>query len=688
GAEDLPKGAWELASQTALLLPLAALGQGPSGVLLAATSPAKALDESYRTFFELLARQIATSIADTRAFAIGMLAGPEHRWIYVNEQYVRVTGRSGASDFVGKTIRESLPEIETQPFIDLLDEVYRTGKPYVGREVAARLNRSHTGQPEEAYFDFVYQPVTNADGSVEGILIHAVEVTDTVVAKKVAEQRERALRESEQRFRVITDATPVLVWMSGTDKLCTYFNRSWLDFVGRTLEQELGNGWTENVHPDDFERCLKIYVSSFDTRQPFEMEYRLRHHSGQYRWILDRGVPRYAPDGTFEGYVGGCLDISEKKDATQKLQTALVGSQRLAAIVESSNDAIVSKDLNGVVTSWNPAAERMFGYTAEEMIGRSIRTVIPLELQDEEDRILATVGSGEKIEHFETVRITKSGERIDVSLTISPVKDETGSIVGVAKIARDVTEQKRTERALRMSERLASVGRLAATVAHEINNPLEAITNLLYLAKERALRDDVREFLAQAEEELARVSHLTKQTLGFYRDTKAPNIVKVGALVTSLLSIFAPRCRNKGVEIFPEIQDDARLFAVPDEIRQIIANLLSNSIDAVQPGGRIRIRVSSARTARGRAGVRITVADSGHGIPPKVRSRLFEPFLTTKKDVGTGLGLWVCMNIVNKHQGTIRVKSCTEPGRSWTAFSVFLPSLQAESVEGALKQAV
>lgn len=620
--------------------------------------------------------------------AIGLLAGPEHRWTYVNEQYVRVTGRSSASDFVGKTIRESLPEIETQPFIDLLDEVYRTGKPYVGREVAARLNRSHTGQSPEAYFDFVYQPETNADGSVEGILIHAVEVTDKVMARKVAEQRERALRESEQRFRVITDATPVLVWMSGTDKLCTYFNRSWLDFVGRTLEQELGNGWAENVHPDDVERCLQIYVSSFDNRQPFEMEYRLRHRSGQYRWILDRGVPRYAPDGTFEGYVGGCLDIHEQKDATQKLQIALVGSQRLAAIVESSNDAIMSKDLNGIVTSWNPAAERMFGYTAEEMIGHSIRTLIPLELQDEEDRILATVGSGETIEHFETVRITKSGECIDVSLTISPVRDETGSIVGVAKIARDVTEQKRTEHALRMSERLASVGRLAATVAHEINNPLEAITNLLYLAKERTLRDDVREFLAQAEEELNRVSHLTKQTLGFYRETKAPNVVKVGGLVTSLISIFAPRCRNKGVDIFPEVEDDARLFAVPGEIRQIIANLLSNSIDAVQPGGSIRIRVSSARTARGRDGVRVTVADSGHGIPPKVRSRIFEPFFTTKKDVGTGLGLWVCKSIVDKHRGTIRVKSCAKPGRCWTAFSVFLPSLQAESVEDALRQVV
>ena len=158
-------------------------------------------------------------------------------------------------------------------------------------------------------------PVRDSSGRVIG----ASKVARDITAQK---QAERALRESEQRFRVITDASPIMVWMAGTDKLCYYFNKGWLDFVGRTLEQESGNGWTENVHPEDFDYCLQIYVDNFEARRPFEMEYRMRHHTGQYRWILDRGVPRYAPDGTFEGYVGGCLDIHEQKEAAEKVRIA------------------------------------------------------------------------------------------------------------------------------------------------------------------------------------------------------------------------------------------------------------------------------------------------------------------------------------------------------------------------------
>ena len=354
----------------------------------------------------------------------------------------------------------------------------------------------------------------------------------------------------------------------------------------------------------------------------------------------------------------------------------------LAAIIESSDDAIVSKDLNGIVTSWNACAERIFGYTAEEMVGAPILTIIPPELHGDETRILSAIARGERIEHFETERVTKSGERVQVSLTISPVKDETGRIVGAAKIARDITQRKKAEQALRITERLASVGRLAATVAHEINNPLEAITNLVYLAKNSTSRDDVQKYLAAAEEELERVAQLTKQTLGFYRDTKGAIPTRVGSVVEGLVSVFGPRLRNKRILMKSEIADDAAILANTGEIRQLIANLLTNSIDAAEDGGTIRVRVSAGRDWKtSQPGVRFTIADTGHGIPRAILPKLFEPFFTTRKDVGTGLGLWVCKSIVEKHDGSIRVRSNATPGSSWTVFTVFLPARAQQTAE-------
>jgi PAS domain S-box-containing protein len=589
--------------------------------------------------------------------------GPDGVIQWANQAELDMLGYT-AEEYIGHHISEF--HVDAPIIDDILSRLCRGEKL---REYEARL-RAKDGSLRQVLID--------SSGLFEnGKFIHTRCFTRDITERKRAE---RALRESEQRFRIITDASPIMVWMAGTDKLCYYFNKGWLDFVGRTLEQEAGNGWAENVYPEDFDRCLHIYVTSFDARQPFEMEYRLRHHSGQYRWILDRAVPRFSADGSFEGYVGGCLDIHDQKEAAE-------ARHRLAAIVESSEDAIIGKDLNGIVTSWNRGAEAIFGYTANEMIGQSILKVIPPELQDDESRILQTIARGERIQHFETIRLTADGRRIDVSLTISPIRDGTGRIVGAAKIARDISKHKESDRVLRTAERLASVGRLAATVAHEINNPLEAITNLVYLAKSAAIRDDVREFLRGAEEELERVAQLTKQTLGFYRETTGIAPVNIGAAVESLMVAFSPRAKNKGITIRRELRTDTDIEAVPREIRQLIGNLVSNSIDAVGSGGQIRIRVSAISHAD-RKGVRLTVCDDGPGIPEKDRPHLFEPFFTTKRDVGTGLGLWVCKSIVQKHEGSIRFRSSTESGRSGTIFSIFLPHTARAVAEDAMQQAV
>ncbi|HZI56085.1 MAG TPA: PAS domain S-box protein, partial [Verrucomicrobiae bacterium] len=362
-------------------------------------------------------------------------------------------------------------------------------------------------------------------------------------------------------------------------------------------------------------------------------------------------------------------DISAHKEAEE-------ASRLLAAIVESSDDAIASKDLNGVITSWNQSAERLFGYKAEEIIGKPVTLIIPPELHQDEPMILAKIRRGERIEHFETVRITKTGEHIDVSLTISPVKDADGKIVGAAKIVRNITENKKIERALRTTEKLAAAGRLAATVAHEINNPLAAVTNLVYLSKRDA--DDskkVAEYLDLASRELDRVAHIARQTLGFYRDTSSPIHFNVAQALDDLLLLYANRFEGRKIKVIKQYDEDIQIIGLAGEIRQAFSNLITNSIDAMPAGGSLLVRVSKSHawTNSQASGIRITILDTGSGIAPQHMGNLFQPFFTTKEDVGTGLGLWITRNIVEKHGGVIYVKSRTGPTQHGTAFSIFLP---------------
>jgi signal transduction histidine kinase len=253
-------------------------------------------------------------------------------------------------------------------------------------------------------------------------------------------------------------------------------------------------------------------------------------------------------------------------------------------------------------------------------------------------------------------------------------------VIGASKIARDITQRKRTEEALRISEKIAGMGRLAATVAHEINNPLESVMNLVYLARTAA--DDpskVAEYLGVAEEELVRIAHLTKQTLGFYREQAGTAKVRAGGLLRQLILVLSTKAKNKRVSIDLELVSDPEIRVNAGELRQLLANFLSNSIDACNLEGSIRVRVSRQFSYRlRRHGLRITVADNGTGIKRSDRERLFQPFFTTKKDVGTGLGLWVCKEIVDKHEGRITLRSDATPGRSWTVISVFLPVLSAD----------
>jgi PAS domain S-box-containing protein len=347
---------------------------------------------------------------------------------------------------------------------------------------------------------------------------------------------------------------------------------------------------------------------------------------------------------------------------------------RLAAIVESSDDAIVSKDLNGIVTSWNKSAERIFGYKPEEIVGKPITTIIPPEHHDDEPRILSKIRAGERIEHFHTVRVAKNGDRIDVSLSVSPIRDEQGNIIGAAKIARDITQQRKMEAALHISERLASVGRLAATVAHEINNPLQAVTNFIYLARQQAdLPEKIKHYLNQANRELGRVAHLAQQTLGFYRDNAEASPVDIRNLIDDVLTIYERKFKYKELNIVRQLEPGLIIDTLQGEFKQILSNLVANAIDASEAGGKIIIRARASRhfPSRGQ-GIRITIADTGVGISREDKSRVFAPFFTSKKAVGTGLGLWITSDLVAKRGGHIRFRS-RDSKPSGTVMSIYLP---------------
>ncbi|HVO64193.1 MAG TPA: PAS domain S-box protein [Terriglobales bacterium] len=347
--------------------------------------------------------------------------------------------------------------------------------------------------------------------------------------------------------------------------------------------------------------------------------------------------------------------------------------RQLADIVESSQDAILSKDVNGIVASWNGGAERLYGYRADEIIGKHVSILAPPEQPDEIPRIMADLKRGERVQQYRTERVHKDGRRLTVFLSISPLRDDHGKVVGASTIAQDITAQVRAEETLRKSEKLATAGRLAATIAHEINNPLEAIGNLLYLARRDKRKAD--EYLSMAERELGRVAAIAQQTLGFVRDPTSVAPVDVGAMIDEVLNLHTRQLRAKEIEIRTRYDRTAQITGFAGELRQLFSNVIGNAIEALPQRGSLRVRAQDWQepTNSRRSGVRVTVADNGSGISLESMTHIFEPFFTTKKDTGTGLGLWLSYSIVQKHGGWIRVRSRADQGRSGTIFSIFLP---------------
>jgi PAS domain S-box-containing protein len=428
----------------------------------------------------------------------------------------------------------------------------------------------------------------------------------------------------------------------------------------------------EMVHPDYREAFRRTVESTLERGEIFNFEGLICLPDKTVRWIEAKGQLQSEAEGGAGRILGTVRDITQIKQGERTLRENFKRLGELAAIVESSDDVILSKDLNGIITSWNTAATRLFGYSAEEMIGASILKLIPENLHSDEKTIMENIRAGRRVDHFETVRLTKTGKLIDVSLSISPVRDEHGEVIGASKILRDVSMRRRLEQSLLQAEKIAATGRMAATIAHEINNPLEAVVNLLYLLRPMITDPVGIKYFRSVETEIERVSHIAKQTLGYYREHAAASRVSLAEIVLHAINIYEARCTATGIEIRKAMNSSRNIVLRRGEMTQVVSNLIMNSVYAMPAGGILSISVED--TVEPREGVVLTVQDDGVGIAEADLPRVFEAFFTTRSTVGTGIGLFVTKEFVVGHGGRIEIASKQGgEGHQGTTVRVFLP---------------
>ena len=524
------------------------------------------------------------------------------------------------------------------------------------------------GVLEDHYWSYSLIPV-HENGRIAGVYDAFRNMTATVVGAQ-------RLRESEARLKLATEAAQlgVFVWDTSEDR-GSWENDFIYEIFGRTREEGPVNGEAflrSFLHPDFKDAFRGAVQRTLQLGAPFHFEGLIYRPDGTLRQIELKGTLESGLSDPKGRILGTIRDITDLRSAEKTVRESTKRLSELAAIITSSNDVIVSKDLNGIITSWNEAATRVFGYTADEMIGVSILKLIPEHLHSDEETILANIRAGRRIEHFETVRRTKDGRLIDVSITVSPIKDANGEVVGASKILRDVSSRKRLEQSLLQAEKIAATGRMAATIAHEINNPLEAVVNLLFLLRPKITDAEGRSHLATAESELGRVSHIAKQTLGYYREHAAESLASLTDIAEHSLKIYEPRCTAAGITIKRTFSPSQKVVLRRGEMMQVVSNLIANAIYAMPAGGTLSVSVQDTESPAN--GVELALADNGVGIPAHVLPRVFEAFFTTRTTVGTGIGLFVAKQFVEGHGGHIKIDSPVKPETCGTMVRVFLPA--------------
>jgi PAS domain S-box-containing protein len=516
-------------------------------------------------------------------------------------------------------------------------------------------------------------PLRDSQGSVARWFGTCTDISDQIAAEEKIRHLNSQLQQRLAELETIMQVLPVGVAVS-QDPACDVVTGN------AALAEMLGVGPGDAFSPagmDLREHPFRIYQegrelalrefplhrSALSGQQLGSMELEVRHKNGSTTHLLASASPLRDPTGAVRGAVGAFFDVTGRK----RLEDLL---RERADLLELATEAIIVRDLNGLLTYWNSGAEELYGWQREEVLGKPIHDVLKTRFPVEDEEIeaaLASTGSWDG----NLTQTKRDGRELVVASRLA-LKAQGDAIL---EINRDITAQLQAEDALRKAERLAAMGRVAGIIAHEINNPLEAISNTFFLLRDHpSLDDEARHYAQMGEEEMLRLSHITRQTLGFYRESKHPVEVSIAQLLDDILELQLRRLEFSKIAVVKRYRSQGLVQGFPVELKQVFLNLIGNSIQAMPEGGKLRLHVfaSSRRDSR-RAGTWVSICDTGVGIDVEHARHLFEPFFTTKSAKGTGLGLWISKGIIQKYGGTISFRSLRRSGRNITCFQIFLP---------------
>ena len=508
----------------------------------------------------------------------------------------------------------------------------------------------------------------------------------------VDQSAEMALRESEHNLRSLADSNMGLIWAAGVDRQCYYFNRGWLEFTGRTLAQETGNGWTAGVHAEDIDRCLAIYVEHFDRRQEFSMDYRLRRHDGQFRWIRDNGTPRFDSEGRFIGYIGHCLDITDRVEAEESLR-------KLSQAVEQSPESIIIADKSATIEYVNAACLKSTGYSEAELIGQNPRMFNSGATAPEVYATLWETLSQGKSWAGEFANRRKDGEIYFEYVRITPIRNANGEVTNYVAVKEDITEKKRIANELdvyrehleemvasrtielalaRDAAEAANIAKSAflANMSHEIRTPMNGVMMLTHLLMKTPLtpiqHDKLSKILGCGEHLLGVINNildLSKIEAGKMILEKGPFTLR--AIAGRAMAMIQTKAIEKGLKlrlaIDPQLPEE--VFGDATRVSQALLNYLGNAIKFTEKG-EIALHVDQLSSEGTQVRVRFSVIDTGVGIDAETLKRLFHYFeqadnSTTRKFGGSGLGLAINKHLAKMMGGEVGAESIPQGGSNF-----------------------